>query len=143
MIDRTKEFWTSDSPDDINEYLREYAENDTLDIKPVVCHSCGNTAFSMEVDQDECGIEVCCTKCGTKKLLLDGEEIWKDCEPVSAKCPLCRGKEYNVRIGFDRRENHNVRWVYVGNRCTKCEVLGSYLDWGIDYEPTTEMEQNI
>lgn len=41
-----------------------------------------------------------------------------------------------MQIGFIRRENGNVKWVYVGNRCIECGTLGSCLDWKIDYEPT-------
>ena len=54
-----------------------------------------------------------------------------------------KSKVYNVKVGFVRRENGSVKWVYIGNRCTACGTLGSYLDWKIDYEPTDEMEQNI
>ena len=60
------------------------------------------------------------------------------------KCPVCKScKEYNLRVGFARRENGSVKWVYIGNRCTGCGTLGSYLDWKINYEPTDEMERNI
>ena len=31
MIDRTKKYWTGDSSEDIEEYLREYSENEHLD----------------------------------------------------------------------------------------------------------------
>lgn len=68
-----------------------------------------------------------------------------DVKPVIChKCPVCKkSKSFNVRVGFSRRDNGSVRWVYIGNRCTGCEALGSYLDWKIDYEPTDKMERGI
>ena len=144
MIDTTKRYWTGDSADDINEYLRLYSEDDNIDVKPVLCHTCGNDAFELRVDQDEDAIQVKCAQCGTKKILLDCEEIWEEAKPKLGKCSVCKtGKQYNVRVGFIRRDNGSVKWVYIGNRCMNCGTLGSYLDWKIDYEPTDEMEKNI
>lgn len=144
MIDTSKKYWTGDNADDIDEYLREYSENNSIDVKPVICHSCGNDSFQLRVDQDEDAIQIKCTKCNAKKIILDCEEVWEDAQPKLGKCPVCKSsKEYNVKVGFVRRENGSAKWVYIGNRCTNCGTLGSYLDWKIDYEPTTEMENNI
>ena len=144
MIDRSKKYWTGDSAEDISEWLHLYAEEDILDVKPVMCHACGGDSFELRVDQNDGAIQVICTACGTKKILLDCGDIWADAKPKSKKCSVCKtSKSFNVRVGFVRRENGSVKWVYIGNRCTECGTLGSYLDWKIDYEPTDEMEQNI
>ena len=144
MIDKTGEYWVGDKPNDIDEYLRNYSEDEGIDIKPVICENCRNTVFGVLADQDEGAIAVKCQRCGQKKILLDCEEVYEDAEPVQMKCPVCKqGKEYNVKVGFIRRENGSVKWVYIGNRCVNCGALGSFLDWKIDYEPTDEMERNI
>lgn len=144
MIDTTKKYWTGDSADDIAEWLRLYAEDENMEVKPVICHTCGHDCFELRVDQDEDAIQVKCTSCGTKKILLDCDDVWEDAKPKLRKCRVCKdSKSYNVRVGFLRRENGSVKWVYIGNRCTCCGTLGSYLDWKIDYEPTDEMEKNI
>lgn len=144
MIDRSKKYWTGDSAGDISEWLHLYAEEDALDVKPVMCHACGGDSFELRVDQNEGAIQVICTACGTKKILLDCGDIWADAKPKRKKCSVCKtSKSFNVKVGFVRRENGSVKWVYIGNRCTECGTLGSYLDWKIDYEPTDEMEQNI
>ena len=93
--------------------------------------------------ENEDAIQVKCPKCGYKKILLDCEEIWQNAMPRLRKCHDCKTKEYNIRVGFIRRENGSVKWVYIGNRCTNCGLLGSYLDWKISYEPTDKMEINI
>lgn len=144
MIDKSGQYWHGSCADDINKYLKEYSENPSVDIKPVVCHSCGKDIFKMWVDYDEDAIQVECAECGNKKILLDCVDIWEDANPELCECPVCRKSwNYNVKAGFVRKENHNVKWVYIGNRCTECGVLGSCLDWKISYEPTDEMENNI
>lgn len=144
MIDTSKKYWTGDSADDISEYLCLYSEDDELDVKPVICHICENNSFELRIDQTEDAIQIKCIKCGTKKIILDCDDVWEDARPRLRKCSVCKScKSYNVRVGFSRRENGNTKWVYIGNRCTSCGTLGSYLDWKIDYEPTDEMEKNI
>lgn len=144
MIDKSEKYWYGDNADDINEYLKEYSECSSIDIKPVVCRSCGNDALELRVDYNEDAIQVKCSKCGYKKILLDCEEVWQEAKPRLRKCSVCKNsREYNIRVGFIRRENGSVKWVYIGNRCKNCGVLGSYLNWKINYEPTDEMENNI
>ncbi len=144
MIDKSRYYWYGDCADDIDEFLREYTEVPDIDIKPVTCHSCGSEAFSMRIDSNEDAIQIKCPTCGAKKILLDCQEIWADAKPRLRKCVECKtSKEHNVKVGFLRRENGDVNWVYIGSRCTNCGVLASYLDWPIRYGPTDEMEKNI
>lgn len=142
MIDKTGNFWTSELADDIDLYLKAYSDNNTLDVKPIVC-GCGCDTFTIKCDQEESVIGVKCESCGTKKLLADSAEYWDDADPEDFECPICKNRVYNARIGFRRRKSGSVKWVYIGVRCTNCKTLGSPLDWKIDYEPTDEMEKNI
>ena len=144
MIDRTKPFWTGDCAEDIGEYLRAYTEDEHLETVPVLCHSCGKDAFLVYIDRNEDVIQVECACCGTKKYLLDSEEYSDHAEPHLLKCPICGGgRKFQVRAGFQRREDGSLRWVYIGNRCMDCKTLGSCRDWKINYEPTDQMEQNL
>ena len=121
MIDRTKKYWTGDSPEDIGQYLRLYAEEPGLEVKPEGCAACG-----------------------AKRVLLDGEEYWENARPRLRRCRVCKeSKTFQVRAGFLRREDGDVRWVYIGERCTACGTLGSFLDWKVNYGPTDQMEKNL
>ena len=142
-IDKTRKFWHGDCPEDIIEYLDGYSENQIGKTVLVKCDQCGNDAFTFQVDPDEGAIEVVCASCGKKRLLLDSSKYWDDCSPTKAKCPECKKNQYNLGIGFVYRENGDVKWIYIGNRCTNCGLLGSYADWKINYGPTNEMERNI
>jgi len=143
MIDKTKEFWTSDTANDIDEYLREYTEVADIDVKPIVCRICNNDVFELKGDQDEGAVQVKCAACAHKKIILDCAEIWKEVSHRTIKCPICKNKMFNTRVGFIRRENGDAKWVYTGERCVSCETLMSSFDWKIDYGPTSEMESNI
>ena len=143
MIDWTKEYAAGTEASDIDEWLRAYTEEETLDVKPILCSKCGWDELRMVGDQEEGAVQVVCMRCEAKKLLLDSAEYWKEVSHRTIKCPDCKSKGCNVRVGFARRENGQVRWVYIGNRCVQCCLLGSAFDWKIDYEPTDELEQNI
>lgn len=142
MIDKTGEYWKSDLEEDIDEYLREYSEVPKIDVKPIVCE-CGSSELNLFCEQDEGVLEVECAKCGARKFIADSEEYADEVELERYHCPLCGNPVYNARVGFQRRKNGSVKWVYIGNRCVKCKVLGSVTDWKIDYEPTDEMERNV
>lgn len=51
MIDTSREeYWTGGSPEDIVEWLRLYSKDDNMDVKPVICHKCGNDAFELRLE---------------------------------------------------------------------------------------------
>ena len=79
MIDKSGKYQAGESSEDINEYLREYSDNNEIDVKPVMCHNCGSDELNIRVDYDA--------------------------EVIQLKCPICGSKEYNIKIEFSRREN--------------------------------------
>jgi len=142
-IDKSKRYWRGSSAEDIIEYLDEYSENEIDKIVIVKCRQCGSEVFTFKADVDEGAIEVTCTACNKKRLLLDSEKYWEKSEPKDAKCSECKKTQCNVAVGFVHRRSGDVKWIYIGNRCAGCGVLGSYGDWGISYAPTDEMEENV
>ena len=142
MIDKSKKYWSGDSAADIDEYLREYTEVPDLEVRPVTC-SWGSEDFTILVDQDEGAVLLKCTHCAEEKFLLDSAEYWPSCQPKAGICRLCKNAEYNVRIGVVRDEDGHMQWIFVGNRCTDCGALGSYVDWGVEPEASDELEQML
>jgi hypothetical protein len=71
--------------------------------------------------------------------------LWRlilDADPGDAACP-CGGEIFNVAVGFALRDDGDVRWVYVGLRCTKDGILGVYADWKIDFSPTVHLLDRV
>jgi hypothetical protein len=67
---------------------------------------------------------------------------WEDADPEAVACP-CGTKVYEVTVAFSHREDSSVKWITVGHRCTKCGVLGSAVDWKVDYSPTEHLYQQV
>ncbi len=81
--------------------------------------------------------------CGRSTLLLDSGETKDDAELEGAACP-CGNETFNVAVGFAGYEGSNdVRWVYLGLRCTDDGVLGVYTDWKIDYTPSSHLYERV
>lgn len=144
MIDKSGKWWVGETADDIDEYLVAYTEDESIDIKSIKCNNCSCDRLYVRLDRNEEAIQVVCPECKQKKILLDCEEVWEDAKPKAYHCPICKKRTtYNMKIGFIRRENGNAKWAYIGEMCTECHTLGSFIDWKISYEPTDEMEKNI
>ena len=144
MIDRSGAWWVGETADDIDEYLAAWSGNDSIDVKQIKCNKCGCDRLFVRMDQNEDAIQVVCPECKYKKILLDCEEVWEDAKPKAVHCRICKKRTaFYLKAGFIRRENGSVKWVYIGEMCTECHTLGSFMDWRISYEPTDEMENNI
>ena len=137
------EYLRGERAGDIVWFLREYSDHETDKEVLVSCKSCGLDNFALSVDAVEGAVEVECTYCNEKRLLLDSEAAWEDCEPKKIECPECGSGSFNAGVGFVHRRDGDVSRVYIGARCSNCGLLGCPADWEIDYSPTDEMERNV
>lgn len=141
-IDASGKWWVGTRADDIREYLRAYeAEGHAVDeVRICKCH-CGSDQFEFRADREEGCAERICSVCGTKHLICDSEEYWDEADPETLKCPECGCKTCNLGVGFslyepDEDNDPDVRWISIGNRCTDCGTLGSFVDWKVGYGPS-------
>lgn len=131
-IDKSGEFWTSPEASDIEEFLVEL----TADGYPVgvvrqsTCAGCGGDVFVLRADREEGSARRNCVRCGTKELIADSADSWRESRPRTRVCP-CGEKQCNLAVGYSLRDNGDVRWVTVGSRCVACGMLGAYVDWGL------------
>jgi hypothetical protein len=145
-IDKSGKWWVGDDARDLPEYLSAFSEDGYLatEFRLANC-SCGSNAFHLAIDSDEGTAKRTCVECGDARFICDSAEFWEDASPTKWKCTgRCKSKAANVCIGFALRENRDdVRWVYVGTRCTQCGVLGCYGDWKIDYSPSLHILESV
>lgn len=143
-IDKSGKWWTGDGAGDIDAYLREYTADGypASDIVHAVCGECGSTEFDIRLDDEEGAAERTCSKCRADFAMLDSADYLEDAELEDAACP-CGNESFNVAVGFARRDDGDVRWVYLGLRCTKDGVLGCYADWKIDYSPSSHLLEQV
>jgi hypothetical protein len=97
-----------------------------------VC-ACGGATFRLDGDREEGCARRTCLACGRSAFLGDSGEFWADARPARCICPECAGEAHEVGVGFSLRADGDVRWLTVGQRCVRCGVLGSFVDWKIDY----------
>jgi hypothetical protein len=135
-IDTSGKWWKGFSFDDLAEYIRLFDAGGypTEHIIQSVC-VCRSTIFRLRVDQDEGCAQRICTACRKKTFIGDSAEYWKDATPKNVRC-VCKNTSFEIGVGFAFHNQSEVRWITVGQRCVQCGVLGSYVDWKIDYSPS-------
>lgn len=134
VIDKSGTWWRGEDLADLHAYLVAFtAEGYPADeIRDCVCGRCGGRVFGLRGDGTEgCGRRTC-RGCGRKEFIADSADIWAEARPRTCSCP-CGGKDFNLAVAFALRASGDVRWVTVGERCVACGVLGSFVDWSIDY----------
>ena len=105
-----------------------------------VC-TCGGKTFRLHADPNEGCARRKCSSCDEEKLIADSHDYWDEAEPEPCIC-LCGESTLELGVAFSLRKDGEVRWITVGQRCTSCGILGSPVDWKIDYSPTDHLIEN-
>ena len=143
-IKKTHDSWHGTEAADLDVYLAAFCKQGSYEADLFEhCHcACGHDRFRLEVDDDDGCARRTCAACGEKHLMLDSAEYWADAEPQECACP-CGEDEFELAVAFARTTAGAIRWVTIGARCVKCELLGAYADWKIDYEPADHLYSAI
>lgn len=143
VLDTSGRWWRGTEFADISEYLRALTATgyQVADVRQSVCH-CGGTVFCLFGDAEQGCAQRVCSRCGTSAFLGDSAEFWAEAEPELWVCP-CGGAEAELGVGFSEREGGEIRWITVGQRCARCGVLASLVDWKIDYAPTAHLRSQV
>jgi hypothetical protein len=138
-IDTSGKWWKGTSFADLVEYIQLL----TADGYPAerilqsTC-ACGNTSFHLLADPDEGCAQRICTECNHAAFIGDSAECWAEVTPKKVRC-LCKQSVFEIAVGFSLRRQGEIKWITVGQRCVKCGVLASYVDWKIDYSPSLHL----
>ncbi len=133
---------------DIREELSRYAKLTGYEIhhfKDVVC-VCGGSTFTLHIDDDECVAGRTCLSCGVQHVMLDGEDYLEDAELYHAIC-ACESEPFEITVGVnlysgDKGLSNDVRWLYIGCRCPKCDQVGCYADWKNEFNGFEKLLSN-
>jgi hypothetical protein len=98
--------------------------------------------FRLEADAEEDCARRTCTTCDTAAFICDSADYWSEASPEAVACP-CSGELFELGVGFSLCGNGDVRWITVGERCVRCGVLGTAVDWKIDYGPTDQLFDQV
>ena len=125
-------YYYGDNKDDLNLELKRYAElnkypiDENLEIK---CVNCGQHSFKLFSDNDENGALCQCVNCSEDNFIKDSQEYINLNELENYEC-LCGNSHFYISGGLSfYQETEEARWVYVGGYCSKCGLVGNYIDW--------------
>lgn len=145
-IDKSGEWWLGFSPFHLEEYLCALVNEENgypIGAFRLAKCECGSDKFLLFADRDQGVARRICIKCKNKHFICDSEEFWKEASPTQWKCIECGSKYANIGVGFSLHDDGEVRWIYVGQRCIGCNVLGEYVDWKIDYGPSKQLLDQV
>jgi hypothetical protein len=143
-IDKTGNWWVGTEPEDTAEYLVAYrAEGYAIDETRICRCACGSVTFSLQADPDEGCAKRTCVACNATHFICDSAEYWSEASPQPWACASCGNQKCNLGVGFslyeEEDQRRDVRWISVGNRCTKCGTLGNFVDWKVGYGPSDQL----
>lgn len=147
-IDKSRDWWTSPDAADIEPFLRDLAkEEGTMPINAfrLARCACGSIEFRLTGDDEEgCALRSC-VACKARHFICDSEDYWSEASPEPLVCHGCGANAFNVGAGFSfsSRAATDLGWITVGQRCVRCGVLGSFVDWKINYSPSLQLMDRV
>src|SRR4051812_12436437 len=139
-IDQSGKWWVGTNPQDIKKYLEAYSAEGypTSEFRQFKCE-CGSEVFELWADDEEGCAKRICTSCGQQRFICESEEYWQDALPEQWKCIECGSTGANVGVGFSLYDGGEIRWLYIGERCSNCGVLGCFAGWKVGYSPSKQL----
>jgi len=140
-IDASGKWWVGTAPEDVGPYLEAYAsEGYTVDEFRLSRCGCGSDVFRLQADDEEGCAQRECASCGARHFICGSAEFWDEASPETFICLECQSDTCNVGVGYSLYPEKNaVKWLYVGERCVKCGVLGCFAGWKVGYEPSLQL----
>lgn len=134
-----------DSQGDIREELRRYGALNGYEpgqFADAVC-ICGARTFRLLLD-DEAGVAIrVCSACAHEHPMGDSEDYLDEASPEECECP-CGAGIFELTAGVALYEaSDDVRWLYVGCRCTTCGLTACYGDWKNEFNGFAEFLRRI
>ena len=145
-IDTSGEWWKGTKPTDIQEYLKAYSSDSGYKAEEFAISkcSCGSLEFELEADDNQGAAKRICLKCKKEHFICDSEEYWDDVEPENWECIECGSHVTNIGVGFSLYpEDKEIKWLYLGVRCTICGILGCFAGWKVGYTPSRHLIKNV
>ena len=152
------EWWTGSVPADILDYLQQYTHHHAAypatAFRLVKCH-CGSKRFKLErawdITRRTCAacraVRYICRNLGPRSGIAAWQEARHEETPEEYVCVGCGGKAVNVGVGFagyaENPEIDAIKWFYVGARCARCGILGTFNDGKVGRGPAKRTQREV
>ena len=141
-IDTSGKWWVGSEPADLASYLQALSVNSykVSEFRLSRCQ-CSGIRFRLGVQTEEGVAKRVCSDCEAKHFICDsGQYRASGMRLKYFKCVTCKSSVANVGVGFALYDDRSaVHWLYVGERCVECGVLGSMADWKVAYESSLHL----
>ncbi|HEV7506683.1 MAG TPA: hypothetical protein VGS07_17445 [Thermoanaerobaculia bacterium] len=129
--------WFGDDHADLREEILSYSQANSYPAEHfanALCSACGNDLFRTFLDDTEgCAVRVC-VSCQSKHFIGDSAEFADEANLEECACPC--GKEiFQISVGVHLYpDSEDVKWLYLGLRCSSCGLSAVYGDWKNEYQ---------
>ncbi|MEY4564324.1 MAG: hypothetical protein RLZZ618_3601 [Pseudomonadota bacterium] len=124
-------YWYGSSPEDVQAEMLRFSKlqgHPAEKFAESVC-GCGHRVFKLETDEDEGAAKRSCTACKGVYLMGDSAEYASAAVFENHEC-VCDADEFQLLSGVALySESNDVRWYYIGCRCTSCSLVGVFAHW--------------
>ena len=134
--------WYGDNAEDIQDFILLFS---TANGYPAdhfaasVCKTCSHSAFKILLDDEEGCAKRVCASCNSEHFIGDSAEFAEEATLEECECP-CGKDLFQAGIGVHLyRESQDVKWLYLGLRCTACSMTAVYGHWKNEYEGYKEL----
>jgi hypothetical protein len=91
--------------------------------------SCGGRVFRLALDDTQGAAVRTCSVCKESHPIGDSAEFLADADLEECACP-CGVEDFEITIGVSLyADSDDVRWLYLGCRCSGCGLTVVYGDW--------------
>jgi hypothetical protein len=95
---------------------------------------CGAGLFKLWLDDEAKTALRTCRDCGLEHPIGNSAQPLEKADINECECD-CGSQVFEITVGVALVEGtEDVTWVYVGCRCPKCESIGCYGDWEVDFK---------
>lgn len=124
-------YYYGDNIKDLIIELERYADLNKYPIdetEATTCSCCDGNIFMLFSDDEESAAMVQCIKCENKQYIRDSQRYLNN--KLDNYTCICGAEQFEIAIGVSfYTDTKDVRWVYVGGYCSKCGLVGNYVDW--------------
>jgi hypothetical protein len=124
-------YWYGESPDDTREAVVRYSRENGYEATRFCASTCecGGRTFKLETDEEAGAARRVCAQCDQAVLMGDSAQYADEADFDNHVC-VCGEEKFDLLCAVALYEDSNdVRWFYIGCKCTKCNLVGVFADW--------------
>ncbi len=124
-------YWYGDTAEDIREPVVSHSRANGYEatkFSTPIC-DCRGTIFKLESDEGVGAARRICVACANVQLMGDSDEYAAEAEFERHSC-ICDEENFELLPAVALYSGSNdVRWFYIGCRCTHCQLVGVFADY--------------